>query len=222
MVASIRIAFLAWLIAVMAPGFARAQQEFPPPQGSGRLVLVASGAMGMGAYTGMAKVIASLGYDAVLVDGNSMEGTQGEGLRTAIGQAMRMPHALPGKFALVGFSLGGGMELFYGTTRPDFVAGAVLWYPATNFIHDYAGWASRLAVPMLMFAGEADTYRNCCLIDNARKLQAAASAAGKPFELVTYPDTQHDFIPGSRSYNPQAYNDALRRMTERLKQYFGS
>ena len=217
----VRLSCLCLLVMLVTTGLARAQQEFPPPQGSGRLVVVASGAMGMAAYTGMAKVIAQLGYDAVLVDGNSMEGTQGAGLRTAIQAAMHMPHALPGKFALVGFSLGAGMELFYGIGRPDLIAGAVLWYPATSFIHDVNNWANRLQIPVLMFAGEDDTYRDCCVIDNARKLAAAASAAGKPFTLVTYPDTQHDFIPGSRTYNPRAYNDALQRMTARLEQYFG-
>jgi dienelactone hydrolase len=211
-----------FLALAMIAGTARAQEEYPPPQGKGRLVVVASGASGLPFYRGMAQQIAQLGYDAVLFDGNAMEGTQGAGLKTAIEQAIHMPHALPGRLALVGFSLGGGMELFYGTTHADAIAGAVLWYPATGFIHDDAGWASRLQVPVLMFAGEDDTYRNCCLIDSAHKLAAAASAAGKPFELVTYPHTQHDFIPGSASYNPQSYQDALQRMAARLKQYFGS
>jgi dienelactone hydrolase len=133
-----------------------------------------------------------------------------------------MPHALPGQIVLVGFSLGGGVDLFWGTERADVIAGDVLWYPMTSFIHDYAGFAARQRVPVLMFAGEDDTYRNCCLIDNARKLAAAATAAGKPFELVTYPHTQHDFIAGSPSYNPQSYQDAFQRMAVRLKQYFGS
>jgi dienelactone hydrolase len=207
-------------MALAAPDFARAQQEFPPPQGSGRLVLVISGAMGMPAYNGMAPVIASLGYDAVLVEGNALEGTQGAALRTAIEQARKLPHAQPGKFAIVGFSLSGGIALAYGTTRPEAIAGIVLWCPVTSFLKDFDGWANRLAVPVLMFAGESDGYKNCCLIDTARKLQAAASAAKKPFELVTYPATQHDFIPGQRTYNPQAYNDALQRMTARLEQYF--
>jgi predicted esterase len=220
MTSLVRIAALSLLMVFVAPVFTCAQQEFPPPQGSGRLVLVISGAMGANAYTGMAQVIASLGYDAVLVDGNAMEGTQGAALRTAIEQARKMPHAQPGKFAIVGFSLGGGIALVYGTTRPDAIAGVVLWYPATSYMKDFDGWANRLAVPVLMFAGESDAYKNCCLIDTARKLQVAASVAKKPFELVTYPATQHDFIPGQRTYNPQAYNDALQRMTARLKQYF--
>jgi dienelactone hydrolase len=51
-------------------------------------------------------------------------------VKTTIQQAQQMPHALPGKVALVGFSLGGGMCLYYGTQWPDLVTGAVVWYPA--------------------------------------------------------------------------------------------
>ena len=176
----------------------------------------------MSFYTGMAQQIAQLGYDAVLVDGNALEDTTGDRLKAAIIAARQMPHALPGQLALVGFSLGGGVDLFWGTERPDAIVGDVLWYPATSFIRDDAAFVTHLKVPVLMFAGEDDTYRNCCLIDNARKLAAAATAAGKSFELVTYPHTQHDFIPGRPTYNPQAYQDAFQRMATRLKQYFGS
>ncbi|HEV8015565.1 MAG TPA: dienelactone hydrolase family protein [Stellaceae bacterium] len=216
-----RIIFLGILAIALATGLARAQEEYPPPQGMGRLVVVASGAMGMPHYSGMAKQIALLGYDVVLVDGNAMEGTQGAGLKTAIEAAVHMPHAIHGKIALVGFSLGGGIDLFYGIGRPDVIAGLVVWYPATSLIHDPAAWADRLQVPVLMFAGEQDNYKGCCLIDTAHKLAEAAHAAGKPFELITYPRTDHDFIPGNRNYNPDSFNDALQRTAARLKQYFG-
>ena len=45
-----------------------------------------------------------------------------------------------------------------------------------------------------MFAGESDTYRDCCLIATARAIAAAADAAKVPFELVTYPK-----LPGTIS-----------------------
>src|SRR5208282_6007419 len=124
------------LICITAASAAHAQQEFPPPQGKGRVVVVGSGLTGPAAYTTVSGQIAQLGYDVVLFDGNSMKGTHGDGVKTAIQQAQQMPHALPGKVALVGFSLGGGMILFYGTQWPDLVAGAIAWYPATTFIHD--------------------------------------------------------------------------------------
>src|SRR5580692_569531 len=114
---------------IAASAIVYAQQEFPPPQGKGRLVVLASGMSGPEHYTTVAREIAQLGYDVVLFDGNAMEGTHGAGVKTAILQAQQMPHAIHGKVALVGFSLGGGMSLYYGTQWPDLVSGAVLWYP---------------------------------------------------------------------------------------------
>jgi len=76
-------------------------------------------------YVEVSQEIAKLGYDVVLFDGNAEEGTHGAGLTSAIEQAAAMPHALPGKVALVGFSLGGGESLYYGSQLPDRVAGVV-------------------------------------------------------------------------------------------------
>ena len=139
---------------------AHAQQEFPPPQGKGRVVVLASGTSGPAHDTTVAREIAELGYDVVLFDGNQMAGTHGDGVKADILEAQQMPHALPGKVVLVGFSLGGGMCLYFATQWPDLVAGAVLWYPENSFIHDPPGFASRLKVPVLMFAGAMDHYRN--------------------------------------------------------------
>ena len=50
--------------------FARAQKEFPPPQGKGRVVVVSSGASGPEHYETVSRAIAQLGYDVVLFDGN--------------------------------------------------------------------------------------------------------------------------------------------------------
>jgi len=221
---TIRLRFLILLgtLAGCASGTVFAQQEFPPPQGKGRVVVVASGMSGPEHYVPVSKEIAALGYDVVLFDGNPMEGTHGEGLKTAIQQAQGMPHALPGKVALVSFSLGGGLTLYYGTQWPELVTGVVVWYPATTFIKDVPGFAGRLQVPVLMFAGENDTFRRCCLIENAHALADAAKAAGKPFELITYPKTEHDFVKGGSHYKAENYADALQRTGARLKEYLGN
>jgi dienelactone hydrolase len=201
---------------------AYAAQEFPPPQGKGRVVVLASGMSGPAHYSTVARDIAKLGYDVVLFDGNAMKGTHGDGVKEAIDQAQQMPHGLPGKVALVGFSLGGGMSLYYGTQWPDQVSGVVVWYPATTFIKDVPGFVGRLKVPVLMFAGEDDTYRNCCTVDKAHVLADAAKASGLPFELVTYPGTDHDFVKGGKNYNSQSYSDALSRTAAKLKEYLGN
>ncbi len=213
---------IALLTGTAATTVAHAQQEFPPPQGKGRVVVVASGMSGPDHYSTVAREISQFGYDVVLFDGNAMEGTHGDGVKTAIQQAQQMPHALPGKVALVGFSLGGGMSLYYGTQWPDLVAGAVVWYPATTFIKDVPGWAGRTKVPVLMFAGESDTFRGCCLITTAHTLATAATAASLPFELITYPNTDHDFVKGGKHYNSQSYADALQRTGAKLKEYLGN
>ncbi|HME80931.1 MAG TPA: dienelactone hydrolase family protein [Candidatus Eremiobacteraceae bacterium] len=202
---------------------ALAQQEFPPPQGKGRVVVLSSGMSGPAHYTDVARDIAQLGYDVVLVDGNAEEGTHGAGVRTAIQEALAMPHALPGKVALVGFSLGGGESLYYGTQWGDQVAGVVVWFPANSFIRNVPGFASRLQTPVVVLAGGKDNYQNgCCTAAYDSALQAAAQAAGKSFELTIYPDADHDFVKGGANYNAKDYEDGLKRTAEALKAYFSN
>lgn len=197
-----------------------AQQEFPPPQGKGPVVVVASGLSGMSHYVKVTRDIAALGYDAVLFDGAAMEHTQGQAVHAAILQAQQMPHALPGKVVLVGFSAGGGESLYYASQWPDLVAGIVVWFPANSFIKNVSGFADRLQVPVLMFAGEKDHYRNnCCTADGARALAAAAKAAGKPFELFTYDKAEHDFVRDGEHYNAAADTDAFQKTSDKLKQW---
>jgi dienelactone hydrolase len=210
------------LACLSAAPIAQAQQEFPPPQGKGRVVVMGSGMSGPEHYTMVARAVAELGYDVVLFDGNTWEGTQGEGVKTAIQQSLQMPHALPGKVVLVGFSLGGGMELYYGAPWSDQVLGAVLWYPANQFIQNVSGWADRLSIPMLVFAGGKDHFRNgCCTAAKDVALKDAAVAAGKKFDLFVYDDADHDFVRDGAHYNRADDTDAFNKMAERIKFYFG-
>jgi acetyl esterase/lipase len=211
------------LIAAVAPLQAQQGQEFPPPQGKGRVVVVSSGMSGPAHYTQVTEEIAALGYDAVLFNGNAEEHTQGAGVKSAIEQALAMPHALPGKVALVGFSLGGGESLYYGTQWGDQVVGAVLWYPANSFIRDVPGFANRLQVPVVVFAGGRDQFRNgCCTAAKDSALQDASKAAGKSFDLTIYPDADHDFVKGGEHYNAKDYSDAFQHMADALKTFFSN
>lgn len=211
------------LICLAATIVAQGQQEFPPPQGKGRIVMMASGMSGPEHYTTVARDVAQMGYDVVLFDGNAMENTHGEGVKSAIEKSQQGAHGLSGKIALVGFSLGGGESLYYGTPLSDQVAGVVVWYPATIFIKNIPNFVSRLQVPVLMFAGENDKFRNgCCTAEHAHELADAATAAGKPFELVTYPKTDHDFVKDGQHYNAKSYADALQRTADKLKLFLGN
>jgi dienelactone hydrolase len=216
------IAALVGAIVLVGPcTAAHAQAEFPPPQGKGPVVVVISGQLGASQYVAPAKQIASFGYDVILLDGNNMEGSHGGTLIAAVQTAQNAAHGLPGKVGVVGFSLGGGEALFYASRRPDLVSVIVAWYPLTSPIHNASSFVAGVKVPILMFAGVEDSYRDCCLIGTARKIAAAASAAGAPLEVITYPNTGHDFIFGGRNYNAAAASDSWQRAMAKLAQYLG-
>ena len=73
-------------ILFLAAPAAHAQQEFPPPQGKGRVVVVISGATGEARYESVAGQIARLGYDAILFDYRDTKGTEEAALRGIIQQ----------------------------------------------------------------------------------------------------------------------------------------
>ena len=61
-------AMVATLLVLLASPGAIAQEEFPPPSGKGRVVLMASGATGTPNYRDIARRIATLGYKAQASD----------------------------------------------------------------------------------------------------------------------------------------------------------
>jgi len=209
------------LAAAIFASSAEAQEEIAPPQGKGHVVVFISGMSGIKHERVLAQAIAALGYDVAVYDGRAILKSLGPGLRTAIENAQQMPRALPGKVALVGVSLGGGLALAFGSRWPDLVAVDIVWYPATGFVKRIPGFAGVITVPVLMFAGESDHYMRCCLIGTARSLAADAAAANAPFELITYPGVDHDFIQGGTNFDPTAYNDALEHTAAKLKAAFG-
>jgi dienelactone hydrolase len=198
---------------------AHAQAEFPPPEGKGRAIVAVSGAMGAGAYEPAARKLASLGYDVFLLDGNKLVGDQGAGLKAAVDKAPQSPNALPGKVGVVGFSLGGGQALGYAPRWPEQVAVVVVMYPLTSVYKDINATVGRIRVPVLMFAGEKDTFKDCCLIGTARAIASAAAAINAPLELVTYPHAGHDFMVEGPHYDASAAPDAWTRTGIILKKY---
>jgi dienelactone hydrolase len=220
------VALVAIVLAVGAPRWAAAQEEFPPPSGKGRVVVVLSGATGSGNYRHMAQRFATLGYNVVLFDSNAILAARAGGssempVRAALEKALQMPHSLPGPVAVVGFSQGGGMALAWATIMSDQVAVVAGWYPATDWpqMKDPKGFASRLRVPVVMFAGTADEYKFCCMIGKARELHAAAQAANASFELVEYKGVRHGFSIEGVEYDRGTTNDAFARTAATLKRY---
>ncbi|MDQ2735345.1 MAG: dienelactone hydrolase family protein [Pseudomonadota bacterium] len=178
-----------------------------------------SGAGGSQRYVSSAKLLANLGYDVVLLDGNRFGDDTAAALKQAVEESTKSEHALAGKAGVIGCSLGGGKVLTYATRRPEQVAVVVAMFPKTSDIADVNDYAAQFKVPVLMLAGEADTYLNCCLIGTARAIAAAAAKGTTPFQLVTYPGADHDFVVPGRFFNSSVSADAWVKTASTLKQY---
>jgi Dienelactone hydrolase family len=203
-----------------------AQTEYDPPGGRGRPVVVISGQSGPANYVPFASELAAHGYYTVLVDSNELWLASGAGfelLKGIVVRAQASPKALPGKAGVVGFSKGGGVALAYATRMQETVAGVVAYYPLTSFITDAGGFLARAKVPTLMMPAVRDTYQNCCLIDTARKIAAAATkAAGTPvIEIVEFPDADHGFNLKGPAFRSNDAADAFRRTLAHLRKTVG-
>ncbi|MBN9404074.1 MAG: dienelactone hydrolase family protein [Burkholderiales bacterium] len=178
------VALAAAALAAQAQDAAPPQEVFAPASGPGHVVIVISGQTGMPNYTATAQQLADAGFFTVLVDGNDfwIKDTHRAWnmLKDVIARAQASPQALPGKVGVVGYSLGGGVAMSYAAKMPQAVAIVVAGYPLTSYIKDPVEYVGRIKVPIQMFAGTADTYKNCCLIETARKLAEAAKAAPLP------------------------------------------
>jgi dienelactone hydrolase len=200
--------------------------EYEPPNGKGRAVVVVSGQSGPGNYRDMAKDLAAQGYYVVLVDGNDYwgKGVKGrEAMKEVLAGARQSPHALPGRVAVIGLSLGGASTLSFAARMPELVSAVVLYYPMTSYIKDARDFVSGIKVPTLMFAGGRDVYKNCCAIDAARQMADAARAGGKALlEVVEYPEAGHGFtIRGSKEWRAEDTADAFSRTLDHLRRYGG-
>jgi pimeloyl-ACP methyl ester carboxylesterase len=202
-----------------------AQKEIPPKGGgSGRVVVLVSGQTGPGNYTALSEGLAEQGFDVFLVDGNAFWGkgiAGGTLLRGVIERAQASSHAAPGKVGVVAASLGGATGLTYAARMPQSVGAVVVQYPLTSFVKDPADFTSKMQVPVLMLAGTFDSYKGCCMIDMARKLQEAARANGAPFDLVEYAGADHGFSTDDAKRRDVAA-DAMRRTVEFLRQHLGT
>ena len=200
------------------------QQEFAPPSGSGRVVVLISGQTGMPGYTPVARQLAEAGFDVILVDGNDYwlkDGARAWSLtKDLIARAQTGPHAQPGKVGVVAYSLGGATALTYAARMPEQVAVVVAGYPYTRFIKDPAEFVAKMKVPAQVFAGTADTYKDCCLIETARQLASAAQAASPPMiTLREYDGVGHGFNLATAARKDQAAGqDAMARTVALLKQ----
>lgn len=199
-----------------------AQTVYLPEKVPAPVVMLLSGSSGPATYDWIAADVARLGYYAVLLDGNDVFSRKQDGLgnlRRAIERAQRSAHAVPGKVAVVGFSLGGGSAIAFAAPMAERVSAVVAYYPSTNWTSDIGVVARRFKVPVLVLAGGQDTFNNCCLVESMRAMESAAKDANANFELVIYPDGKHSFIQTGTNYRRDYEQDAWKRTVEMLQRH---
>jgi carboxymethylenebutenolidase len=126
------------------------------------------------------------------------------------------------KLGIVGFCWGGRQVWLYAAHNPQLKAG-VSWYgalqrPKNNMTPDNPiDLVQHINAPILGLYGGADPGIPVAQIDAMR---TALKAAGKPSEIVVYPDTPHGFNADYRpSYRPQQAKDGWQRMLAWFKQH---
>jgi len=114
------------------------------------------------------------------------------------------------KLGITGFCWGGRQVWLYAAHNPSLKAG-VAWYgplqspPSDLRPMNPIDLVNRINVPILGLYGGKDMGIPVAQIEQMR---AALKAAGKPSEIVIYPDAGHGFTADYRpSYNPQAAKD---------------
>jgi carboxymethylenebutenolidase len=126
------------------------------------------------------------------------------------------------KLGITGFCWGGRQVWLYAAHNRSLKAG-VAWYgplesPAADLRpKNPIDLASQINVPILGLYGGKDMGIPVAQIEQMR---AALKAAGKPSEIVIYPDAGHGFNADYRpSYNPQAAKDGWKRMQSWFKDH---
>jgi carboxymethylenebutenolidase len=126
------------------------------------------------------------------------------------------------KLGIVGFCWGGRQVWLYAAHNPELKAG-VSWYgvlqrPKSDMTPDNPiDLVQRLNAPILGLYGGADP---AIPIPQIEVMRTALKAAGKPSEIVVYPDTPHGFNADYRSsYRPQQARAGWKRMLAWFKQH---
>jgi carboxymethylenebutenolidase len=132
------------------------------------------------------------------------------------------PFVAHGKIAAVGFCYG-GTAAFLSATLPGLKA-AIPFYggsiagPLANGEPEALAEAADVRVPLLLFYGGKDEH-----IDETarRRVDEALTAAGKPHEIVVYPEVGHAFFrESSDKLNEQEVADAWSRVQAFLAKAF--
>ena len=124
------------------------------------------------------------------------------------------------RLAITGFCWGGRVVWLYSAHNPNLKAG-VAWYGrlvgAGNELtpKQPIDLVDSLKAPVLGLYGEKD---GGIPVASVEQMQAALKKAGKPSEIILYPDTDHGFLADYRpTYNPKSAADGWKRLLDWFK-----
>lgn len=119
----------------------------------------------------------------------------------------------PKKIGIIGFCMGGGLA-WHGAAKLEGVGAAVPCYGGGPEMT--AEEAKGIRAPVLAIYGELDQGVSP---EVARRRAALMDAAGVQQETVIYPEAGHAFMnDGRASYNPEAAEDAWRRIIDLFRE----
>jgi carboxymethylenebutenolidase len=126
------------------------------------------------------------------------------------------------RLGITGFCWGGRIVWLYSAHNPKLKAG-VAWYGRLITDQDTLhpknpiDLVESLHAPVLGLYGEADQG---IPVETVEKMRAAIKKAGKPCEIVLYPDTPHAFNADYRpSYRPKEAADGWKRLLDWFKKH---
>ena len=142
-------------------------------------------------------------------------------VRAAIAWLDRQPFVAKGKIATCGFCFGGTVA-FVTATVPGLKA-AIAFYggsiakPLPNGEPEGLADVKDVRVPVLLFFGGKDDYISA---KDVERIDRALRDAGKPHEVVTYPDAGHAFFrESSAALNSKEVADAWSRAQSFLTEH---
>jgi carboxymethylenebutenolidase len=143
-------------------------------------------------------------------------------LDAAVAWARASGKADTARLGITGFCYGGRIVWLYAAHNPNLKAG-VAWYGrlmtdrTENQPKHPLDIVNDIKAPVLGLYGGADQgIPN----DTVEKMRAALKAAGKPSEIILYPDTPHAFLADYRpSYRKEQAEDAWKRMLEWFRKH---
>ena len=127
-----------------------------------------------------------------------------------------------GRLAITGFCWGGRQVWLYAAHNPKLKAAAAWYGPLTRPASELTpgsplDLAAKIDVPVLGLYGGADQG---IPVEQIQAMQEALKAAGKPSQIIVYPDTPHGFNADYRpSYRPEQAKDAWTRMLAWFKEH---